>query len=304
MITGSWSGECEGWTILVHGGAGDVATDKRRGHAEGCALAARAGAEILARGGSALDAVEAAARVLEDDPRFNAGTGACLNEDGKIELDASIMCGETLRAGAVGALAPFKNPIAIARSVLEDGRHILYVSDGAARFAVRRGFQPSTQESMITEQARKHWEEVRKKGMAAGFAGGTIGAVARDANGHVACATSTGGTTNKRAGRIGDTPILGAGTWAEDGAGAGSATGVGEAMMRTCLTKTACDWMREGMHPADAARRAIEYLFDRVKGTGGVILVGPRAHIGLARSTTTMSWGAMSEGWSEPRSGF
>lgn len=302
-ITGSWAGEAEGWTILVHGGAGAVPTERRLAHAEGCKRAAEAGAEILANGGSALDAVELAARVLEDDPRFNAGTGACLNEDGEMELDASIMCGETLRAGAVGALPPFKNPILIARRVLEDAQHVLYVAEGAARFAKANGFAPSTLEEMLTETSKKHWEQVRAKGAVVGFAGGTIGAVARDAKHHVAAATSTGGTTNKRVGRIGDTPILGAGTWADDGSGAASATGVGEAMMRTCLCKSASDWMREGAHPEDVAKRAIKYLGDRTGGTGGLILMGPRRHLGLARSTESMSWAAMADGWPEPSCG-
>src|SRR5581483_454181 len=243
-VTASWGGEATGWAVLVHGGAGIVPEDRRTAHAEGCKRAAEAGAEILRNGGSALDAAQEAARVLEDDPKYNAGTGACLNEDGQIELDASIMDGTTLRAGAIGALPPFKNPILIARRVLEHGRHVLYVAEGAARFAKANGFQPSTLEAMLTDSAKKHWETVRAKGNAAGFAGGTIGAVARDVHGHVAAATSTGGTTNKAVGRIGDTPSLGAGTWAEDGAGAASATGLGEAMMRTCLCKTASDWMR------------------------------------------------------------
>lgn len=302
-VTASWGGEANGWAILVHGGAGSVPMERRTSHAEGCKKAAEAGAEVLRQGGSALDAVERAARALEDDPKFNAGTGACLNEDGKMELDASIMDGETIRCGAVGALPPYKNPILIARKVLEDGKHVFYVSEGADRFAKANGFSPSSLEEMLTETSRQHWEHVRSEGKIVGFAGGTIGAVARDAKGHVAAATSTGGTTNKRVGRIGDTPIFGAGTWADDGCGASSATGVGEAMMRTCLCKTAADWMRDGSFPEDVAKRAIKYLLDRTGGTGGLILVGPKRHLGLARSTDSMSWGAMADGWDEARCG-
>src|SRR5439155_6064896 len=173
----------------------------------------------------------------------------------------------------------------------------------AARFAKANGFAPSSLAEMLTESAKHHWDQVRSKGKVAGWAGGTIGAVARDARGHVAAATSTGGTTNKAVGRIGDTPILGAGTWAEDGAGAASATGVGEAMMRTCLCKTASDWMKDGTHPEVVAKRAIAHLLEKTKGTGGLILVGSK-HLGLARSTDSMSWGAMAAGWPEGRSGI
>jgi beta-aspartyl-peptidase (threonine type) len=302
-VTNAWGGEATGWAILVHGGAGSVPADRRTAHAEGCKRAAELGAEILKDGGSALDAAQRAAQALEDDPKYNAGTGACLNEDGKMELDASIMCGATLRAGAVGAMPPFKNPILVARRVLEDGKHVFYVAEGAERFAKQNGFTPATLEEMLTETSRQHWERVRAEGKVAGFAGGTIGAVARDAAGHVAAATSTGGTTNKRVGRIGDTPILGAGTWADDGCGAASATGVGEAMMRTCLCKVAADWMRDGSFPEDVAKRAIKHLLERTGGTGGLILMGPKRHLGIARSTDSMSWGAMADGWDAARCG-
>lgn len=303
-VKGSFGATAEGWAILVHGGAGNVPEASREAHARGCRAAAEAGAEILARGGSAMDAAERAVQVLEDDPRFNAGTGACLTEDETIELDASIIDGETLRAGAVCALPPFKNPILVARAVLEEGRHVLYAAEGAARFAKAHGFVPSTLEAMTTEAARKHLEAARARQAAEGFAGGTVGAVARDARGHVAAATSTGGTTNKRAGRIGDSPILGAGNYADDGAGACSVTGQGEFVMRTCLAKTAIDWMREGAPPKYAAMTAIQYLATRTGGRGGLILMGPRRDLGWARSTDTMSWAAMADGWTEAQSGW
>jgi beta-aspartyl-peptidase (threonine type) len=166
------------------------------------------------------------------------------------------------------------------------------------------GFEPSTLEAMTTDAARRHLAAARQKHAAEGFAGGTVGAVARDARGHVAAATSTGGTTNKSAGRVGDSPILGAGNYADDGAGACSVTGQGEFVMRTCLAKTAIDWMREGAHPEDAARTAIRFLERRTGGTGGLILMGPRRHLGWARSTETMSWSAMAESWPEAKSGY
>ena len=303
MITGSGgSEEAADFCIVVHGGAGDVAEDKRAAHAEGCAAAARAGAAVLAAGGSALDAAQRAVLVLEDDARFNAGTGACLTESGALELDASIMNGVDLAAGAVCALPPFKNPIAIARAVLEDGRHVLYASEGAARFAIEHGFQRSTPEAMITQTVRERWERGRG-GKVEGYAGSTVGAVARDKQGHVAAATSTGGTFFKRDGRVGDTPVVGAGTYADDAAGAGSATGIGEAIMRVCMTKSAVDAMRHGASPEAAARETAELLAGRGRGSGGIILVDARGRFGFARTTATMSWAAMTNALAEPLRG-
>jgi len=220
------------WVILVHGGAGDIPEDRVKLHAEGCARAAEVGAAVLRGGGNALDAVQAAAVALEDDPRFNAGTGACLNHDGAIELDAAIMDG-SLRAGAVAALPPFKNPINVARAVLEEGRHVMYAADGAARFARAHGFSPVTAESLTTEWARKRWLEVHSGKTELNGRAGTIGAVARDSHGHVAAATSTGGMVDKAVGRVGDSPVIGAGTYADDMLGAVSTTGQGESAPST-----------------------------------------------------------------------
>ncbi|HEY1958075.1 MAG TPA: isoaspartyl peptidase/L-asparaginase [Polyangiaceae bacterium] len=303
MVTASeGSDEAADFSIVVHGGAGDIPEEKRAPHADGCAEAARAGAEVLAAGGSALDAAQCAVRVLEDDPRFNAGTGACLTESGALELDASIMNGADLAAGAVCALPPFKNPIAIARAVLDDGRHVLYASEGAARFAEEHGFARATLESMVTPAVRERWTRGRG-GKAEGYAGSTVGAVARDKSGHVAAATSTGGTFFKRDGRVGDTPLLGAGTYADDAAGAASATGMGEAIMRVCMTKSAVESLRAGRSPADAARAAADLLAGRGRGSGGIILVDARGRWGLARTTATMSWAAMTSALGDPARG-
>src|SRR5690606_33541791 len=211
--------------VVVHGGAGAVPPARRPAHAAGCRLAAEAGLAILTGGGTALDAAMRAVEVLEDDPSFNAGTGACLAEDGSLELDASIMDGRDLRFGAVACLPPFKNPIRIARAVLDDGRHTLYAAEGAARFAREHGFSPADPASMITEAARVRLAQVLAGRGDGGWAGGTVGAVACDASGNVAAATSTGGMVAKRGGRVGDTPLPGAGTFADDLAGACSATG-------------------------------------------------------------------------------
>src|SRR5262249_41477702 len=189
-----------GWAILVHGGAGR--SDSDAGRVEGCRRSTEAAVRVLSAGGSALDAVQAAVRVLEDDPLFNAGTGACLTEEGLIELDAAIMEGSARRAGGVCALPPFRNPIDVARAVMVEGRHVLYAGEGAAAFARRAGFEPSTVEAMTTERARLKWEELRKGTLASSWVPtGTVGAVARDAGGLIAAATSTGGILGKRSGR-------------------------------------------------------------------------------------------------------
>ncbi|MDP9150846.1 MAG: isoaspartyl peptidase/L-asparaginase, partial [Myxococcota bacterium] len=236
--------------------------------------------------------VERAVMLLEDDPTFNAGTGACLNEAGLVELDAGIMDGTRLRAGGVCALPPFQHPIAIARAVLEDGRHVLYAADGAERFALERGFSRVSQEVLTTLAARESWSRVRGGQTPSGEAAGTVGAVARDTNGFVAAATSTGGRVNKRVGRVGDSPIPGAGTYADDDAGACSATGDGEAALRLGLARSAIDLMRCSAHPEDAARVVIRTMAARVGGSGGVILVDRFGRLGWARSTAAMTWAA------------
>jgi beta-aspartyl-peptidase (threonine type) len=280
---------------LVHGGAGRSDSDADR--IAGCRRAASAAAALLQEGSSSLDAVQAAVRILEDDPFFNAGTGACLTEDGLVELDAAIMEGASLRAGGVCAMPPFRNPIDVARAVLEEGRHVLYAAEGAAAFARAHGFTPSTHEAMTTERARRKWEDFRRGAMPpSSVPTGTVGAVARDARGNLAAATSTGGILGKRTGRVGDSPIVGAGTFADDEAGAASATGHGEGILRTTLGKMGVDEMRHGLDPESAARRVIEHLSNRVGATGGIILVDAMGRIGLARSTPSMAWGAAWQG--------
>ncbi len=302
MVTGSGGGKPADWCVTVHGGAGELPLEQRQPHAEGCAAAVRAAGEVLAAGGRALDAVELAVRVLEDDSKFNAGTGACLTESGTLELDASIMNGAELASGAVCSLPPFKNPIAIARAVLDDGRHILYAAEGASRFAIEKGFAPASPETMITPAVRARFE--RGSVVAESYAGSTVGAVARDKNGHVAAATSTGGTFFKRSGRVGDTPIIGAGTYADDDAGAASATGLGEAIMRVCLTKATIELLRHGMPVEEAARFAVMLLEMRGLGPGGIVLVDPHGAFGYARTTQTMSWAALSSNDPAPQRGF
>jgi beta-aspartyl-peptidase (threonine type) len=291
-IAASWGADGGDWAVLVHGGAGELASERVDDHVAGVQAASRAAAERLRAGGRALDAVERAVLVLEDNPCFNAGTGACLNVDGLVSLDAALMEGSALRAGAVCALEPFLHPIAIARAVLDDGRHVLYASEGAARFALEHGFSPVTSESMTTAAARARWTAARVGQASEGWAGGTVGAVARDARGTVAAATSTGGLVNKRVGRVGDSPILGAGTYADDDGGACSATGAGESIMRMVLAKAATDALRACVHPEEAARAVVQSMGTRIGGTGGVILVDRHGRLGLARNTPSMTWAA------------
>lgn len=207
------------------------------------------------------------------------------------------MEGAELRAGAVCALPPFLNPVAVARAVLDDGKHVLYAGEGAARFAQERGFVRSTSEAMTTESSRARWIAVREKEGEEhqGWAGGTVGAVARDSRGTTAAATSTGGRVNKRVGRVGDSPVPGAGNYADDDGGACSTTGDGEAVLRLCLSKRAVDSMAGRAHPEEAARSVIRTMAMRTGGTGGVILVDRDGRLGLARNTRTMTWAAAGE---------
>ena len=275
--------------VLVHGGAGDLRGERVPSHVYGCRRAAAAGAEVLRAGGSALDAVQRAVEVLEDDPQYNAGTGACLNREGLIELDAAIMDGASLAAGGVCALPPFRNPIAIARAVLRDGRHVLYAGEGAARFAVEQGFSPAELAMMITPAARQRWSEVRAQTASPGWAGGTVGAVAFDGE-HVAAATSTGGMTDKAPGRVDDSPLIGAGTLADDETAAVSATGIGEAIIKVSLARVVCEAIRAGASPQKAADEAIAMLARRMNAEGGVIVMARDGTPAWARNTATMTY--------------
>jgi L-asparaginase / beta-aspartyl-peptidase len=302
-VTSTWGAMGGRWSVLVHGGAGDVPDEALAGHIDGAVAAATRAAAVLSGGGSAVDAAQAAVEVLEDDPRFNAGTGACLNAAGQLELDAAIMEGRELRAGAVCSLSPFRHPVAIARAVLDARDHVLYAGPGASAFAQSHGFSPADEKEMITEAARDRLARNRAGLVDGNWAGGTVGVVVRDTHGTVVAATSTGGKVGKAPGRVGDSPILGAGTYADDAAGAGSCTGDGEAFMRVCLAKTAIEWLRMGMHPDDAARGAIRYVLERAGGQGGMILIDRHGRLGWARSTRTMTWAAASDGWLGIRSG-
>lgn len=292
----SWGAPTAGYCVLVHGGAGSRAEAELPHSRAGCAKAAQIAAAVLRAGGNALDAVQRAVEVLEDDPLFNAGTGGALTSDGHLELDASIMDGQDLRAGGVCALPPYRHPVAIARAALEDGRHVLYAGAGADAFAREAGFTPADPAAMITSGAREQLARAQERRADDDVRGNTVGAVARDAHGHLAAATSTGGISGKRAGRVGDSPVLGAGTYADDTRGAASATGRGEGILRLTLSARAVANMANGLSPEAAAHEAIAALVERVGADAGIILVAPDGRLGLARSTQSMSWAAAWDG--------
>ncbi len=271
------------FSLIVHGGAGPHRDQEDgAGAQEGCLAAARAGAEVLAKGGSALDAVELAARLLEDDPRFNAGTGAVLNVDGEVELDASVMDGETLRAGAVAVVKTVKNPVSLARLVMERTPHVMLVGEGADAFARSQGIPAIAPGALITPLQRARWLEAQ------GAKHGTIGAVALDARGQVAAATSTGGTSGKLKGRVGDSPLIGAGTVADSRWGGVSSTGLGEFIIRVGLARTVLEGMRRGLTPDAAAAEGIAELV-RIGGDGGAIAVRTSGEVGWAFSSERMA---------------
>jgi beta-aspartyl-peptidase (threonine type) len=263
--------------IIVHGGAGPIAKSKLPPMLEGCRAAARLAWAALLEGHSALDAVERAVTALEDNALFNAGTGSTLNALGEIEMDAAIMDGATLFAGAVAAVKGIKNPIQLARKVLDDKRHVLLAGEGALFFARRLGIPDCPAAELILPEQRERW--ARKHG--------TVGCVARDQAGRVAAATSTGGTFDKLPGRVGDSPLVGCGTYADE-VGAVSCTGDGEAIIRVVLAKTALESVRSGMHPTDAARRALAVLEEKTKSHAGLIIVDREGRIGHARNTEAM----------------
>lgn len=273
---------------------------KRNRVLEGIKNAALAGFKVLQNGRSALDACEEAVKSLEDNPVFNAGTGSVLTLDGRCEMDAAIMKGSTLEAGAVAGVDNLKNPISLARKVMEETDHVLLIGDGAMKFARIMGF---TEYNPITEERKKEWQELRERLLSGEplhwhkiqdllkkypeLLRGTVGCVALDDNGEVVAGTSTGGVFLKLFGRVGDTPLLGAGTYATLFGGA-SATGIGEGIMRTVLAKTVCDFMRMGISAEKAAQAGIDLINQTVKTETGIIAIDKNGNVGFAYNTKHM----------------
>jgi len=323
-------------TLLVHGGAWAIPADAQPAHEVGVRRALELGHEILARGGVALDAVEAAVTILEDDSTFDAGRGSFLTSNGRVQLDALLMDGGRMKAGGVACVERLRNPIKAARLVLEQSQHVYFVGVGAEEFAREHGMALIDNSELVLDRERKRLAEAQARDEAGladetfsgvrddkgpetavadkdpgaegrgiqrprtddptGWSHDTVGAVALDAYGNLAAATSTGGTLNKTPGRVGDSSLIGCGCYADNLAAAVSLTGWGEPIMKLVLGKWATDRVAAGTAPEMAAREAISYLYNRLGGHGGIILLGPDGRFGLAHNTPAMAWGVATPG--------
>jgi beta-aspartyl-peptidase (threonine type) len=311
--------------LLVHGGAWAIPDDAVEAHTFGVRSALLAGYALLERGATAVDAVEAAVAVLEDDEAFDAGRGSFLTRDGRVQLDALLMDGGitgTMRAGGVACVERLRNPIHAARLVLEKSPHVYFVGRDAENFAAELGMPLIDNSELVLERERVRLADAQEKERAGfpdqTFSGvqntaqemdkeapgrapydssshDTVGAVALDAGGNLAAATSTGGTLNKAPGRVGDSSLIGCGCYADNLSAAVSLTGWGEPIMKLVLGKWAVDRVLAGDAPDAAAEAAIAYLFRRLGGHGGIILLGPDGRYGLAHNTPRMAWGVCSQ---------
>ena len=285
----------DGWVLAVHGGAGDGLAKLSPARLEatqlGLAAALRAGADHLRRGGSAVDAVVAAVKVLEDSPEFNAGRGSVLTNEGTVETDAAVADGNRRRVGAVTVCRGVRYPVEAARAVVERTDHVLLAGDAVARLAERWGLERKEPEWFVTEYALEQLRRVRAGAGTAAAPGGTVGAVSRDGAGHLAAATSTGGRVGKLPGRVGDSPVVGAGTWADDGTCAVSATGDGEAFLLAAFAHEVDALMRlTGLGIETACQRALDGV-SRHGGRGGCIAVDPAGTVTMPFGTAGMARG-------------
>jgi len=304
--------------MLVHGGAWAIPEDAAEAHLSGVRNALEAGYKILTRGASALDAVEAAVTILEDDPTFDAGRGSFLTSDGRVQLDALLMDGGRMKAGGVACVERLRNPIQAARLVLEHSPHVYFVGSGAEEFARSHGMPLIDNAELVLDRERERLKNAKER-QAAGLADATfsgleddkgpetavartmesshdtVGAVALDAHGNLAAGTSTGGTLNKTPGRVGDSSLIGCGCYADNLSAAVSLTGWGEPIMKLVLGKWATDRVAAGTAPEFSAREAISYLHNRLGGHGGIILLGPDGRFGMAHNTPAMAWGLATE---------
>lgn len=315
-------------TFIVHGGAWDIPDELLESHRSGCAQALKIGWDILKNGGSAVDAVEKAINLLEDDPVFDAGRGSHLNAVGEIELDASIMNGTTFRCGAVAAVQNIRNPITLARIIMDESEHILLVGKGAVRFALEHGITQCKQDELLVGRELERWRTLQRRkkfstkeafrkstrgGSARPAFGGTrrafggkaasdtVGAVALDHSGTICAGTSTGGTPNKYPGRVGDSPLIGCGSYADSAIGGISTTGWGEAMIKVVMAKTVIDLMEvNGGNAQAAAEKSIQILKRKADGDGGVIVLTPKGTVGIAFNTPRMARAYISEAMPTP----
>jgi L-asparaginase / beta-aspartyl-peptidase len=296
-------------SLVVHGGSWDIPDELVEPHRRGVANALKAGWDILKAGGSAVDAVEAAIIVMEDDDTFDAGRGSFLNAVGDVELDASIMEGKSYRAGAVAAVQNVKNPIRLARKIMEESEHVLLVGMGATRFAREHKITTCDPDSLVTARELERWKGIQaaerfstKDAFVRGkLPSDTVGAVAFDRHGTIAAATSTGGTPNKYPGRVGDSPLIGCGTYADNNVGGVSSTGWGEALIRVAMAKNVIDKMEaNGGDPSRAVRDALQDLERKTGGYGGVIVINAEGKVASGYNTPRMARGYISSEMKAP----
>jgi beta-aspartyl-peptidase (threonine type) len=296
--------------LIIHGGAWAMPDDMVDAHLNGVNNALAAGWRVLERGGAALDAVEEAVVIMEDDETFDAGRGSFLNRDGKVQLDALIMDGATLRAGGVGCVERLRNPVRAARKILSESPHVYFVAEGAEKFAAGHGITLCDNKDLVIPREVERLREYQSAQADSKRAGSkpdgndlfapaahdptishdTVGAVALDRNGNIAAATSTGGTLNKAPGRLGDSSLIGCGCYANNESAAVSTTGWGEPIMKLVLAKWTADRIQAGNLPEWSAQEAMNYLKQRLNGHGGVIVLNPEGHIGIAHNTPRMAW--------------
>ncbi|HEX6287648.1 MAG TPA: isoaspartyl peptidase/L-asparaginase [Herpetosiphonaceae bacterium] len=280
-------------SMIVHGGAWAIPDAEVDAHLRGVSAALAAGWHLLSAGASALDACEAAVRAMEDDPTFDAGVGSFLNAVGQVEMDAAVMDGRTLDAGAVAAIGRVRNPVRLARHVMQT-EHVLVVGAGAEQLAEAVGIPCCEPLDLVVPRERERWQRIQADPSFAiedAFRGhDTVGALALDERGNIAAAISTGGVPNKLPGRVGDTPLIGCGLYADDEAGACCATGLGEAIIRVVLSKSVVDRLAHGESAQDAADHAIEMMARRTDGAAGCIVLRPDGSVGVAHNTPRMAY--------------
>jgi beta-aspartyl-peptidase (threonine type) len=283
--------------MLVHGGAWAIPDDAIESHLRGVQAAAAQGWEILRRGGDCLEAVEAAVVAMEEDETFDAGRGSFLNMEGRVQLDALIMDGATLRAGGVGCVEHIRNPIRVAKKILTESPHVYFVAIGAEQFAQEHGIELCLNEELVIPREIERLRAAKDQAylqMPDEFgpmrSHDTVGAVALDSSGNIAAGTSTGGTLNKAPGRVGDSSLIGCGCYADNRSAAVSTTGWGEPMMKLVLSKWTADRVEHGMAPQEAAQQALYYLKTRLNGHGGIIVVDARGRVGIVHNTPRMAW--------------
>jgi len=287
--------------LVVHGGAWAIPDDMVDGHLHGVRNAIAAGWRVLESGGAALDAVEESVVIMEDDEIFDAGRGSFLNRDGKVQLDALIMDGATLRAGGVGCVERLRNPVRAARKILSESSHVYFVGAGAEQFAVEHGSELCRNEDLVIAREVERLREYQQKAAESPAKDGndlfaptishdTVGAVALDRTGNIAAATSTGGTLSKAPGRLGDSSLIGCGCYADNLSAAVSTTGWGEPIMKLVLAKWTADRVAAGNLPEWAAQEAMNYLQQRLHGHGGIIVLNAQGQFGISHNTPRMAW--------------